>query len=168
MTDNPKLTTAEEIAAFVRAHPINTFGGMGGIKDGRDLDMDDDFEMAVERQLGKDIRDDNAVATEMWCAISNMDWQHTNGDTAGYSFRAAGDLVAAIRGSGNYMDWYCSGPDGVVSDRIADAMAKEGWKPIEAEQPKGIPASELMDKLKAAIDASDNSVIVVDVNGGAK
>ena len=132
MTES-KHVTAEEISAVLDTIKRTTFGGMGGIAGGRDIDMDDLFELSVERQLGNLIRTDDEVAIEMWCAISNMDWVHTNGDTAGYSFRAAGDMVAAIRGSGDYINWYCSGPDGIVSDRIAEAMAKEGWtpKPIE-------------------------------------
>lgn len=106
---------------------MTDFGGMGGMPGGRELDPDDLFEAAVDRVLGDKIRDSDDIATQMWSALANVDWVHDNGDTAGYSFRAAGDLVAAIRGSGNYMDWYCSGPYGQVSALIEDALAAEGW-----------------------------------------
>ncbi len=99
---------------------------------GREIDADDAFELAVERALGNAIREDDAVCHEMWSALANVDWTHENGDTAAYSFRAAGDLVAAIKGKGNYLDWYCQSDYPVVSDRVREALAREGWAPDES------------------------------------
>lgn len=106
---------------------MTNYGGMGGIWDGRELDPDDAFEQTVNRVLGDRIRASDADASAMWSALANVDWTHANGDEASYSFRAAGDMIAAIRGSGMYMDWYCTGPYATVADWIADAMKAEGW-----------------------------------------
>ena len=106
---------------------MTDYGGFGGVTGGRALDPADAFETTVDRVLGDKIKADEQMARDMWSALANIEWKHENGDTAGYTFRAAGDLVAAIRGSGDYLDWYCSGPDGHVTDSIAQALRAQGW-----------------------------------------
>lgn len=119
---------------------MTDFGGMGGIKGGRQRNLNDAFEMTVDRLFGDRMRAapvgegffsegdwQSNICRQWWSALANVDWHHTNGDTASYSFRAAGDLIAAIRGQGDYLDWYCSGPYATVTQEISDAMAAEGW-----------------------------------------
>ncbi len=110
---------------------MTDYGGMGGVEGGRPLNTADAFEAAVTRCLGARMREDHALCAEVWSALANMDWLHDNGDIAGYSFRAAGDLVAAVVGHGDYLDWYCSGEPGVVSRQVKRALAAEGWHPQE-------------------------------------
>jgi hypothetical protein len=98
-----------------------------------DRDHDDPFENAVERALGPAMREDDTLCVELWSALANVDWYHSDGTVAGYTFRQAGSLIAAILGRGHYMNWYCSGPYAVVSDRIADALEAEGWTFREIE-----------------------------------
>lgn len=91
------------------------------------------FEQTVDRLLGERIRADGALAIDMWSALANVDWRGPNDAVVRYSFRAAGDMVAWIREDGSYMDWYCSGPIGVVSPWISEALAVEGWSWVAAD-----------------------------------
>jgi hypothetical protein len=108
---------------------------------GRAFDPTDLFEAAVDRALGERLRaggpgpgwwhrGEPMLGQRLWGSLANVEWQHANGDTAPYSFRAAGDLIAAIVGDGDYMDWYCSWADGVVDAEVALALAQEGWEPL--------------------------------------
>lgn len=95
-------------------------------------DNDDDpfaeFEAAIERQFGDELRKPDGMGAELWSALANVDWYHPEKHLAvSYSFRAAGGMIAEIIGAGCYMDWYCSGPYAEVSSRVAHAMRKEGW-----------------------------------------
>ena len=107
-----------------------SFGGMGGSWDHVPFEdyKDDLFAQALNRAYGDKIRADEDFAAKAWGALANVDWAHANGDDASYSFRAAGDLIAAIRGEGMYMDWYCSSEAG-ISEPLAEGLAKEGWTP---------------------------------------
>lgn len=85
------------------------------------------FELTVDRVLGDRIRADGAAAVDMWSSLANIEWTGPEGGKVNYSFREAGDLVAWVREEGGYIDWYCSGPVGVVSAWIEEGLAKEGW-----------------------------------------
>ena len=114
---------------------MRVFGGLGGIKGGRPRNRDDEFESAVDRAMGDRLRAEWAASggktsdlgCRLWGSLANCDWKHENGDKAGYSFRAAGDLIAAVIGDGDYMNWYCSGLDGHVDGEVGELMAKQGW-----------------------------------------
>lgn len=86
-----------------------------------------DFEQDLRDGLGDKILDDD-VARQVWSALANVSWYHPKSATeASYSFRAAGGLIAEFRGSGCYMDWYCSGPYAEVSDLVRRVLKKRGW-----------------------------------------
>lgn len=116
------------------------FGGLGGCPGGREFNETDLFEVAVANGLGDWLREDQAHGAELWSALANVDWEHkADGHTAGYSFRAAGDLIAAVVGEGEYMDYYCAGPEGVVSGFIEEELGALGWTVMDDElaaQPK--------------------------------
>ena len=89
--------------------------------------FDDDFRELFLTQL----LDDEGFGVELWSAIANVSWYHESDSEKkdyGRSFRAAGKLIASMLCRGDYLDWYCSGPDGVVSESITSAMASKGWR----------------------------------------
>jgi hypothetical protein len=78
----------------------------------------------------KKVREDETFGVELWSALANVRWYHQDDpshEDQGYSFRGAGALIASMLCHGDYMDWYCSGSDGVVSEYISKAMANRGW-----------------------------------------
>ena len=85
------------------------------------------FEADLREALGEAIQDD-WTAHAVWSALANVAWYHWGRRyRVGYSFRAAGALIATLRGSGTYLDWYCQSPEAVVEPSLRRAMKKRGW-----------------------------------------
>lgn len=100
----------------------------GGRRGGRQIDMSDPLEADIFEIFGDRICENYEFATKIWSAFTNTYWSHYRyGNDFGFSYRAAGDMIAAIRGDGDYMDWYCCAPSAVVSEEISSTMAAYGW-----------------------------------------
>jgi hypothetical protein len=109
---------------------------LGGLPDGhRELLTEGAygaFEQTVERLFGDRLRASLEDAQEFWGALANVDWLGPDGATVGYSFRAGGDLIAAIRrdeGEMTYMNYYCAAPYATVPDWVEEALVWAGWWP---------------------------------------
>lgn len=84
----------------------------------------------------------NETAHEVYAALCNVAWVpdaheaqayvEARGDgVCAWSWRAAGGYVADLRDRGEtYLDFYCSGNEGVVSDAVREAMASVGYRPV--------------------------------------
>lgn len=115
------------------------FGGMGGITGGRPIDQEDLFEAAVNRCMGDRLRAEGpgecrcdfrgeTLGERLWGTLANAEFEHKElGHTAGYTFRAAGDMIAAIIGAGDYMHWYCSADYDLKDEEVLRLLATEGW-----------------------------------------
>jgi len=86
-----------------------------------------DFEAAIDRAVGEQVRADGARGVELWSALAGIHWHAANGAVVSYTSRQAAELVAWVREEGDYLLWYCSGPTGDVAPWISAAMATEGW-----------------------------------------
>ena len=68
-------------------------------------------------------------AVKLYAALCNVEWIDPNGrePAISVSWRAAGRIVAELRSNGeDYIDFYCSGGEGVVSLDVALLMAGVG------------------------------------------
>lgn len=100
---------------------------LGGKDHTPEIDMDNPFEVDCAIVFQSRVQDDSFCAA-FWGSLANVVWKNPKrGQDIGYSFRAAGDLIAAIRGKGTYAEHYCSGPSGVVDSQVAEALAPFGW-----------------------------------------
>jgi len=77
--------------------------------------------------------DDFKYAENVYNAICNTQWQHVETNEIFHcSWRHAGDIVARNRRYGEcYMDFYCSGNEGVIDPEIVTDFAKLGWLCVE-------------------------------------
>ena len=99
------------------------------------------LENDIRELLAKKIVEDYDFALEIYAALCNTGWIRQNStpeDRATFfSWRYAGGVIASIRGNSdsmNYMDFYCSGNEGIVSDLALEYFAEIGWEPISAER----------------------------------
>ncbi len=86
-----------------------------------------DFEEDLESVFGEKIKTSDEFCKSLWSALANIDWINEDGTEFGCTFRYAGAIIADIRETGSYMDWYCRGEYATVSDEIANELKKLGW-----------------------------------------
>jgi hypothetical protein len=90
------------------------------------------FELAL-RMLSEHVNTDDAFARELYGALCNMRWRRTasEGELVSMSWRYAGGVVAHLACKGEcYLDYYCSGGEGVVSESVRVALGTLGWGPV--------------------------------------
>ena len=89
-------------------------------------------------KLFDQINSDYEFAQEVYAALCNMRWRKINDPTQVYScsWRYAGGLIAEMRGmtdSMDYCEFYCSGNEGHVSERVEVELGKLGWEQLPWE-----------------------------------
>lgn len=97
-----------------------------------------EYEEGFERSLSADpdIRTlvlDDEFARQLYASLCNVEWVKGDEHYA-CSWRYAGDLVASLRGKGeDYMDFYCSGGEGRVSEAVRYCLAQLGYTARELD-----------------------------------
>ena len=92
---------------------------------GRDLEHD-------IHALADQARSDREFAIELYGALCNASWRHDDGtEWPGGTWRYVAGAVADLRGCReDYLDFYCSGGEGEITDRVAAAMNTLGWRGV--------------------------------------
>lgn len=114
-----------------------------------------DVERSLDQEMAKDdiviaYLKDRDVAVEFYSALCNMQWavinnlpedekiieklRGTDSHIWSCSWRYAGGIIADIRNAAyntkeDYMDFYCSGNEGHVSDLVKECFHRMGWEP---------------------------------------
>lgn len=83
----------------------------------------------VAARIGSDL-----FARLLYAALCNTEWRHRDTGTPwSCSWRAGGGVVAHLRGEGDYLDWYCSGCEGLVDEGVHAEIEALGWELIQEE-----------------------------------
>src|SRR5262245_49679718 len=74
------------------------------------------------------LKADEQNGRRMYSALGNVVWTNAgSGEEFSMTFRQAGGVVAKLRGVGEeYLDFYCSAPEGLVCQTVFDHFAKHG------------------------------------------
>ena len=86
------------------------------------------FLSTIESQM-----QDLEFATEVYQSLCNMRWRRKDNPKIIYScsWRYAAGIIAEIRNQGeDYLDFYCSGNEGVISSRLEIIYSSAGWEPF--------------------------------------
>lgn len=72
------------------------------------------------------------IASEIYCqdlyaALCNNEFTK-DGKTCSYTWRNVGGIIANILEKGDYIDWYCSGNEGYITDEIKKDINNMGWE----------------------------------------
>jgi hypothetical protein len=109
------------------------------------------------------VKTSDAYAQNLYAALCNQNWQRNEvwpllkGQTYSCSWRYAGGIIADMLEKGDYIDWYCSGiqgkltqeqiaealsqgmdivryvGEGTVTDEIRQDLFKLGWVPVDRD-----------------------------------
>ena len=96
--------------------------------------------------------EDDAISTDFYRALCNMEWRkrgfiseeertiyrlkgYRDLDVWSCSWRHAGAIIAELRNmhynkTEDYMDFYCAGGEGTVTNLVKECFNRMGWEPI--------------------------------------
>lgn len=116
-----------------------------------------EYDLRSTKWICDKVRARDAYAQNLYAAMCNQDWQQIDvmpilrDQRWSCSWRYAGGIIADMRESGDYIDWYCSGigsaeegfglghasgegyvPEGHVTEEIEVDLRQLGWMPVES------------------------------------
>jgi hypothetical protein len=89
-----------------------------------------EYDMRTSDWMVAKVRSSEGYAQNLYAAMCNREfqknevWPLLKDQHWGCSWRYAGGIVADMRGEGDYIDWYCSGIQGMDDDQFQDLDAE--------------------------------------------
>ena len=81
---------------------------------------------------------DKEFAVKLYGSLCNMQWRY-KADTELWActWRYAGSVVGQLRDDAgeDYLDFYCSGNEGVVDPDVRTVLREMGWEPVPYKEP---------------------------------
>lgn len=90
-------------------------------------DFNLELSILLNEKVHKKIIKDDSYARDFYAALCNNELFYNGELTDGYTFREAAALIAYVRKNGNYIDWYCSGNEGKVTDEVREDLLDMGY-----------------------------------------
>jgi hypothetical protein len=104
------------------------FDGVPDIEDIPSLEQD----LRYSETISNKCKSSDIYSQNLYAALCNNEFQKDD-KIWSCSWRSAGGIVANLREEGDYINWYCSGQEGVVTDEIRKDIEDFGWTIIEHE-----------------------------------
>lgn len=101
-----------------------------------------EYDLRTTEWILNKVRSSREYGVDLYAALCNNDftkqdmWEILKESTWSCSWRYAGGILADMMEEGDYMDWYCSGNEGVVTDEIHEDLCKLGWMVVNTNGDK--------------------------------
>ena len=80
------------------------------------------------------VRGNEQYARDLYAALCNNQFQRQDvmpvlrDQRWSCTWRYAGGIIADMMGQGDYIDWYCAGREGEVTDEVREDLLRLGWR----------------------------------------
>jgi hypothetical protein len=114
-----------------------------------------EYDMRTSDWMVTKVRASEGYAQNLYAAMCNREfqknevWPLLKNQTWGASWRYAGGIIADMRGEGDYMDWYCSGIQGRISEAELAEMTAEQQERRHWYEKNFVPESVVTDEILA-------------------
>lgn len=92
-----------------------------------------EYDLLTTHWILEKVRKNETYAQNLYAALCNNDFTKNEvipilkDEIWHCSWRYAGGIIADMRQEGDYIDWYCSGNEGTITDEIKKDLLKLGW-----------------------------------------
>lgn len=91
-------------------------------------EAEEDIFVAIIKDIVEENKSDEGKLVQLYESLCNKIWYNENLKLMfSCSWRAAGRIVSSFENNKEYLDYYCSGNEGMVVDWIKDRMKQDGW-----------------------------------------